>query len=100
VESLLLTWNHGADTRAFTRTRPDLESSIRQPRSLGHTDEPKAAAARGIIGDEALALIPHLQLDPFRGHGDVHATVRDASVLADVSQRFLGDAIHEQRVIA
>jgi hypothetical protein len=95
VESLLLSWNHGADARAFTGARPDLESTVRQPCSLGHADESKAAAASGVIGDEALALIPHLQLDPIRRHGDVHATLGDASVLADVSQRFLRDPIHE-----
>ena len=75
-----MSWNHGADTRAFTRTRPDLESSVRESRSLGHADESKAAAARGVVGDEALALILHEQLDPIRGHRDVHAAMGDASV--------------------
>jgi len=80
-----LTRYQGANARPFARTGPDLEAPISETRALGHADEPEAAAARRVIGNETLALVLYTKLDVFRRHRNMHLALNHPSMLGDVS---------------
>src|SRR4249919_1733209 len=87
-----LQWQHEAHRRAAARVAGDGQRTANFARTLGHAEQTDGAAS-GLIGVDAMAVVPHAHLELSADQSELDADLARTGMARNIGQGLLEDPV-------